>query len=429
MIEAAVPCHKSQAVFRIPEENYLGSFAPSCEPAAADPAAEVRRALDNPIGSKPLRELAAAAKNCVIICSDHTRPVPSRYIIPAMLDELRAGNPAIDITLLIATGCHRETSREELVGKFGAEIVEQEKIVIHDSRNDAMLKDAGILPSGGRLILNKLALETDLLAAEGFIEPHFFAGFSGGRKSILPGIASRETVLANHCAEFIADPHARTGILENNPIHRDMVYAAEQAGLKFIVNTVIDAEKRIVRAFAGDTKAAHAAGVEFCRKQANIEVPEADIVITTNGGYPLDMNVYQSVKGMTAAEAVCRKGGVIIMAAGCSDGHGGESFFKALSEAASPEAILTEALKRPRNATVPDQWQYQILARILKDYKVIMYAPECPQEMLRAMKLDTAATPEDALEKAFARCGGNAKVAVIPEGVSVIPVKKKAAVF
>ena len=198
MIEAAVPCHKTQAVFRIPEDNYLGSFAPKSEPASADPAAEVRRALENPIGSEPLRKMAAKAGNCVIICSDHTRPVPSRYIIPAMLSELRTGNPAIEITLLIATGCHRETSREELIGKFGQDIVDHEKIVIHDSRDDSMLQEAGILPSGGRLILNKLALETDLLVAEGFIEPHFFAGFSGGRKSVLPGIASRETVLANH---------------------------------------------------------------------------------------------------------------------------------------------------------------------------------------------------------------------------------------
>jgi len=424
MIEAAVPCHKTHAVFHVPETNYLGSFAPVSEPAAADPAAEVRRALENPIGSKRLCELAKPVRNCVIICSDHTRPVPSRYLIPAMLEELRRGNPDIDVTLLIATGCHRETSRDELVAKFGPEIVDREKIVVHDSRDDSTLQDAGILPSGGRLIINKLAMETDLLIAEGFIEPHFFAGFSGGRKSVLPGIASRETVLANHCSEFIADPHARTGILEGNPIHRDMVYAAKQAKLRFIVNTVIDAEKRIVRAFAGDLEEAHAAGVEFCRKQANIEVPEADIVITTNGGYPLDMNVYQSVKGMTAAEAVCRKGGVIIMAAGCSDGHGGESFYKALSEAASPEAILADALSHPRNATIPDQWQYQILARILKDFKVIMYAPECPQEMLRAMKLDTASSPDEALEKAFAHCGKNAKVAVIPEGVSVIPVKK-----
>ncbi|MBQ9500678.1 MAG: nickel-dependent lactate racemase [Lentisphaeria bacterium] len=424
MIEAAVPCHKSRALFRIPDENYLGSFTPSCEPAAADPEAEVRRALADPIGGERLRRLAEKARNCVIICSDHTRPVPSRCLIPAMLEELRRGNPAIKITLLIATGCHRGTTRDELIAKFGRRIVETERIVIHDCLDDSMLRDAGVLPSGGRLILNRLALETDLLISEGFIEPHFFAGFSGGRKSVLPGIASRETVLANHCAEFIASPRARTGILTDNPIHRDMLFAARRAKLAFIVNTVIDAEKRIVRAFAGDPEQAHAAGVEFCRKQAHIEVPPSDIVITSNGGYPLDMNVYQSVKGMTAAEAVCRRGGVIIMAAGCSDGHGGESFFRALSQAGSPDEILAEVLARPRNATVPDQWQYQILARILREFKVIMYAPECPQEMLKAMKLDAAATPDEALKKAFARCGRDAKVAVIPEGVSVIPVKK-----
>ena len=420
MIEAAVPCHKSMAVFRIPERNYLGTYRPKNEPPAADPAGEVRRALEHPIGSPRLSELAAKARNCVIICSDHTRPVPSRYIIPAMLEELRANNPAIDITLLVATGCHRETTRDELVFKFGPEIVEKEKIVIHDSRDDSQLTEAGILPSGGRLIVNKLAMETDLLVSEGFIEPHFFAGFSGGRKSVLPGIASRETVLANHCAEFIADPHARTGILQDNPIHRDMVYAAKQAKLAFIVNTVIDPEKRIVRAFAGDMEKAHLAGVEFCRKQACIRVPEADIVISTNGGYPLDMNVYQSVKGMTAAEAVCRRGGVIIMAAGCSDGHGGESFYRALAEAAGPEEILQNVAGRARNATEPDQCQYQILARILKDFKVIMYAPECPAEMLREMKLDTASTPEEALRKALAYTSADARIAVIPDGVSVI---------
>ena len=420
MIEAAVPCHKSMAVFHIPERNYLGTYRPKNEPPAADPAGEVRRALTNPIGSPRLCELAEKARNCVIICSDHTRPVPSRYIIPAMLEELRAGNPVIDITLLVATGCHRETTRDELVFKFGPEIVEKEKIVIHDSRSDSQLTEAGILPSGGRLIVNRLAMETDLLVSEGFIEPHFFAGFSGGRKSVLPGIASRETVLANHCAEFIADPHARTGILEDNPIHRDMVYAAQQAKLAFIVNTVIDAEKRIVRAFAGDMEKAHLAGVEFCRKQACIRVPEADIVISTNGGYPLDMNVYQSVKGMTAAEAVCRRGGVIIMAAGCSDGHGGESFYRALAGASGPEEILRNVAGRARNATEPDQWQYQILARILKDFKVIMYAPECPAKMLREMKLDTASTPDEALQKALAYTSADARVAVIPDGVSVI---------
>ena len=424
MVEIRVPCHKSQIKFLLPERNFLGIFTPRHEPAAENPAAEIRRALHSPIGSKRLSEMAKAAETCVIICSDHTRPVPSRYIIPAMLEELRSGNPNIDITLLIATGCHRETTREELTAKFGPEIVEKEKIAVHDSLDASSLKEIGILPSGGRLVLNRRALECDLLAAEGFIEPHFFAGFSGGRKSILPGIASRETVLANHCAEFIADPHARTGILEDNPVHRDMLYAARKANLAFIVNTVIDPGKRIIRAFAGDMEKAHLEGVEFCSRHARIEVPEADIVITSNGGYPLDLNVYQAVKGMSAAEAVCRKGGAIIMSAGCSDGHGGESFYQALKNASSPDEILKQILSRPRNATVPDQWQYQILARILKNFKVILYAPGCPAQMLREMMLEPAAAPEEALQKAFDHCGMQAKIAVIPDGVSAIPVKR-----
>ena len=424
MIEVAVPCHRSHAVFEIPEKNFLGVFRPNSAAAAPDPAAEVRRALEQPIASPRLAELAKKAKNCVVICSDHTRPVPSRFIIPAMLNELRRGNPALDITLLIATGCHRGTTKDELAGKFGPEIVANEKIVVHDCDDPSMLTEAGTLPSGGRLILDRRVMECDLLVAEGFIEPHFFAGFSGGRKSVLPGVASRVTVLANHCAEFIESPFARTGILENNPIHRDMVYAAKQAKLAFIVNTVIDGEKRIVRAFAGDMEQAHLAGVEFCRRQATIEVPEADIVITSNGGYPLDMNVYQSVKGMTAAEAVCREGGAIIMVSGCSDGHGGESFYRALKAAASPDEILERVKKVPRDATTPDQWQYQIMARVLKRFKVIMYAPECDSGMLGDMMLTPAASPAEALAQAFASCGGDATVAVLPDGVSVSPVKK-----
>ncbi len=424
MVKVSVPCHKYRAEFEIPEENYVGTFLPHGEAAAADPAAEVRRALAEPIASPRLAELAKKANNCVVICSDHTRPVPSKYIIPAMLEELRRGNPALDITLLVATGCHRGTTTEELTGKFGPEIVAREKIVVHDCDDEAMLVEAGTLPSGGRLIIDRRVMECDLVVAEGFIEPHFFAGFSGGRKSVLPGVASRVTVLANHCAEFIESPFSRTGILDNNPIHRDMVYAARQAKLAFIVNTVIDGEKRIIRAFAGDMEEAHKIGAEFCRRQAHIEVPEADIVITSNGGYPLDMNVYQSVKGMTAAEAVCREGGAIIMVSGCSDGHGGESFYRALKAASSPDEIIDRVKRVPRDATTPDQWQYQIMARVLKRFDVIMYAPECSAEMLKDMMVTPAASPADALAKAFARCGRSAKVAVLPDGVSVIPVKR-----
>lgn len=255
----------------------------------------VKNALNNPIGSQTLRELVKDKNNIVIISSDHTRPVPSGIIMPLLLEEIRKGNPKADITILISTGCHRGTTKEELVDKFGSDIVSKEKIVIHDCDDKENLVKLATLPSGGQLIINKLAVEADLLIAEGFIEPHFFAGFSGGRKSVLPGIASRTTVLANHCAEFIAHDRARTGVLEGNPIHKDMVFAAEKAKLAFIINVVIDSEKKIINAFAGHYNEAHIKGTEFAAELAGVKAKHADIVITTNGGYPLDQNIYQAV--------------------------------------------------------------------------------------------------------------------------------------
>lgn len=424
MAEVKLPYAKTHLTLDVPEKNLLGVYESELPAAAADQSGEVNRALDNPIGSKPLEELAKDRKKAVVITSDHTRPVPSKTIMPEILKRLRKGSPDIQITILVATGFHRATTKDELIAKLGAEIVEKEHIVIHDSGDASMLTHVGTLPSGGDLILNKLVMETELLVAEGFIEPHFFAGFSGGRKSVLPGVASRETVLANHCSEFIRSPYARTGILENNPIHRDMLFAAEQAKLQFIVNVVINSEKKIVKCFAGDSVQAHLTGCDFLRKLCQVNVPQADIVITSNGGYPLDQNVYQSVKGMTAGEAVCRKNGVIIMTASCSDGHGGDSFFRNLSEAPSPAALLEQTAAIPRNKTVPDQWEYQILARILNAYTVIMVTTDCSHDMLNKMHLRTASSLQEALDAAFTIMGKDASVAVIPDGVSVIAQKQ-----
>jgi len=424
MPEITVPYGHSYLTADIPEENFIGCYTSNLPDAAPDGAAEVCRALDEPIASLPLEELARGKKNAVIITSDHTRPVPSRIIMPQILERLRRHAPDIDITILVATGFHRATTEAELIAKLGETIVRNEKIAVHDSGDESMLRAAGTLPSGGRLILNKLALETELLVADGFIEPHFFAGFSGGRKSVLPGVASRTTVLANHCSEFIQHPCSRTGILENNPIHRDMLYAAEQANLAFIVNVVINSGKQIVRAFAGDREQAHLQGCEFLRSVCQVAVPPADIVITGNGGYPLDQNVYQSVKGMTAGETVCKANGVIIMAASCADGHGGESFCKNLAGAASPGALLKQVAGVPRDRTVPDQWEYQILCRILDRFTVIMVTTDCDHALLQSMHLHTASSLDEALQKAFAITGKAAKVAVIPDGVSVITASK-----
>ena len=293
-----------------------------------------------------LKELARDKKKIVIISSDHTRPVPSHITMPIILDEIREGSPEANITILVASGFHRASTKAELRDKYGDEIVDKEKIVIHDSRDKDNMVKIGILPSGGDLILNKLAIQADLLVAEGFIEPHFFAGFSGGRKSILPGIASKETVLANHCSEFIAHPKARAGILKGNPIHEDMLYAAKKANLNFILNVVINGDKKIINAFAGHWKEAHLEGCEFVSKLAGVKSKPADIVITTNGGYPLDQNIYQSVKGMTAAEDTCKKGGVIIIASACDDGHGGDFFYNTFAKANAVQNVMDEIMAR-----------------------------------------------------------------------------------
>jgi nickel-dependent lactate racemase len=277
----------------------------------------------------------------------------------------------------------------------------------------------GALPSGGALRINRVAAEADLLISEGFIEPHFFAGFSGGRKSVLPGIAARETVYWNHNAEFIASPLARTGILEGNPIHRDMIFAARAAKLAFICNVVINAKHEVVGAFAGDCEQAHLAGAEFLSGLCRCEKVPADIVITSNNGYPLDQNIYQAVKGMTSGEATCKEGGVIIMCAACNDGHGGESFMQTMTQDLSPAEILAKIGKTPKCDTVPDQWESQILARILSRFPVVLVS-ECDPELVRAMKMHPATDLSQALALAEELLGHPGTVTAIPEGISTI---------
>ena len=380
----------------------------------------VKNALKNPIGSPLLSELAKNKKNIVIIASDHTRPVPSKVIIPPMLKEIRDINPNADITILIATGCHRGTTKEELISKFGEEIVKNEKIYIHDCDEREKLINIGTLPSGSVCEINSIAVNADLLISEGFIEPHFFAGFSGGRKSVLPGIAGRKTVLGNHCAEFVASPYSRTGILENNPIHEDMMWAAEKAKLQFIVNVVLNEEKQVINAFAGDFKAAHKAGTDFLSSLCGVKAHFSDVVITTNGGYPLDQNVYQSVKGMTAAEATVKDGGVIIMLARADDGIGGDHFYKQMSEEKSLNVIMDKLLKRDRSETLPDQWMTQILSRILMKAKMI-FVSEMEENIVEEMHMIPAHSIEEAITKAKEILEkDDITVTAIPDGVSVI---------
>lgn len=384
----------------------------------------VEKSLDNPIGGPSLEELAKDKKDIVIISSDHTRPVPSHIITPILLKRIRTVAPNARIRILVATGFHRPSTREELISKYGKEIVDNEEIVMHIATDDASMKKIGTLPSGGECIINKIAAEADLLLAEGFIEAHFFAGFSGGRKSVLPGIASYKTIMANHSGEFIDSKNSRTGNLSKNLVHEDMVYAAKTAKLAFIINVVLNGEHKIIGSFAGNLEKAHLAGCEFVNSLACVNKVDCDIAISTNGGYPLDQNIYQAVKGMTAAEATLKKDGIIIMVAGCRDGHGGQAFYDNVANVKDPKEFLDLAVNTPRLETLPEQWTSQILARILVNHKVIMVSDLVDPSLVTGLHMEVTKTIDEALERAFKLKGKDAKVAVIPDGLSVI-VKSK----
>lgn len=425
MKEILFPYGKEKLSYRFDSKELSGVLTSSIEEYKPefDGVELVKKALAEPIGSAKLCELAKGKNNIVIIASDHTRPVPSKIIIPAMLAELRKGNPEANITILIATGCHRGTTKEELISKFGEEIVNGENIYVHDCDEREKLVCIGKLPSGGDCEINSIAIEADLLVAEGFIEPHFFAGFSGGRKSVLPGIAGRSTVLANHCSEFIDNDNARTGILEDNPIHKDMLWAAQKANLQFIVNVILDAEKEVIYAVAGDVEKAHKKGTDFLSAQCAAKAVYSDIVISTNGGYPLDQNVYQAVKGMTAAEATVKQGGVIIMIASSSDGIGGDHFYHQLADEEDVGKTMDLFLQRKRNETVPDQWQSQILLRVLMHAKVI-YISEIADDVIEKMHMIPAHSIEEAMKKAKEILGKDeVTITAIPDGVSVVVCK------
>lgn len=418
----SLPYGTGEISTQVEESQLLGIVQSQLEEYEAEKSPEelLRQAMENPIGTSRLEELAKGKKKVVVLCSDHTRPVPSKLILPPMLEAIRRGNPQAEITLLIATGCHRGTTRQELVNKLGAEMAEKEHILIHDCAAGEDMVDLGILPSGGRLRINKAAVEADLLVAEGFIEPHFFAGFSGGRKSVLPGIAAWETVYANHCSQFIDDPHARAGILEGNPIHRDMVWAARKAGLAYIVNVVLGGKGQVIGAFAGDFDEAHRAGTEFLASLCQKEAPEADIVVTSNNGYPLDQNIYQAVKGMSTAEVACRKGGVIVIAARCEDGNGGEVFWRTFQEEKDPKVIMDTILATPQDKTQADQWQSQVFARVLMKCRVVLVS-QAPDEMVRDLHMTPAHSLEEGLRLAQEMLGEpQAKILVVPQGISTI---------
>lgn len=420
-----IPYYTSTLALHVEEENLKAVLTAKMHGFHAEKSQEqlVLDALEHPVGSPRLRTLAEGKRNIVIVTSDHTRAVPSKITLPLLLKEIRSGNPDADITILIATGLHRPTTEEEQRRMFGDAIVDHEKIAINNAFAPEQFVDLCTLPSGAVFQVNRLAAECDLLVTEGFVEPHFFAGFSGGRKSILPGICSERTVNENHSYKAVSHPRSNSGMLKDNPIHADMLCAAKAVNVQFIFNVALDGEKKIVAAWAGDLEKAHEAGVAFIRQWSQCPVVTGDIVITSNGGYPLDQNLYQSPKAMATAEACAGEDGVIIMCCSCCDGMGGAHFGQ-LIQRGTPDEIDRYLSSIPPEKTIPEQWCTQVCVRVLRKHPVILVTTFLSHDEVRKANMIPASTPDEALEIAYRLKGEQASVVVIPDGVSVLTVKE-----
>nr|WP_319489283.1 nickel-dependent lactate racemase [uncultured Caproiciproducens sp.] len=319
---------------------------------------------------------------------------------------------------MIANGLHRKMTQDEKIEKLGSNICDKFRVVNHDASDESMLCYVGKLSTGTPLYINKRLVESDLVISEGFIEPHFFAGFSGGRKSILPGVAGAETIMSNHCPKNIANPSATTSSLHHNPIHQEMLEAMRLSSLKFILNVALDSEKHIIAAFAGHPELAHLRGCEYVKKAMSVPCHPAPIVVTSNDGYSLDRNMYQLVKGIDTACKAATSDGVIIMVARCADGVGHKEYYKLIRSYSNVE----ELYEGTRNgASEVDKWQVQVLARILRQHRVILVSDGVNATKAKDFFFDYASSPEEALKKAYAIKEQDARVNVIPDGPVVIP--------
>lgn len=418
-----IPYGKGFKDVTIPWRNILGILEAREYASDLNEEEIIAGALKNPIGSSRLADLCRDISRVLLITNDITRPMPSKKTIPAIIDEILTYNKSIKITIIIASGLHRAMTHDELIFKMGEEIVSNYKIVVHNAYDNESLANYGTLKSGNELWLNREVGKNDLTISEGFIEAHWLAGFSGGRKSIFPGIAGADTVMNNHSAGNVDHPKARPGVLKGNPVHEEFCEAAQKAGLKFILNVVLDDKKQIINAVAGDVFAAHEAGCDFVRSMMEIPCEPADIVITSNSGFPLDINLYQSMKGMDTAAAAAKDGAVLIVSTECPEGIGHGGFREVYGMGDCPDSILDGM--RSGRIRVYDQWGAQVMLSLSQKYTIIVVTENIDRNTLKNMYAEHASNLQEALKMAFEIKGSDAMVNIIPEGPVIIPVMRK----
>jgi nickel-dependent lactate racemase len=421
MKKVRLPYSNSYLDIEIPVRYSGNILSGKYAPGLKNEKEAILEALENPIGCSALRKLIGRKDKAAVIVTDNTRACPDDRILPVILAMLEETIPRENITIIIALGLHPPLSDEEMRKKLGGDITGRYKVVNHDP---AATRYIGETSRGVPVEVNSQVIEADFRISTGFIEPHFFAGFSGGRKSIAPGVSSARSIRHNHSYRMLDHPRARAGVLKNNPVHEDMVEQARMAGLNFIVNVLLDADGGITRVFCGDPVAAHERGCRTAEDMMRVPVENPmDITLTTNGGAPLDLDFYQVCKGIDTAAQITRDGGIIIAAAGCHRGVGPEEFRAVHASAKSPEDVLTK-LSRSLTRAEGVSWQNQILARAQLNHQIFLYST-LEDNAVRPMMVTPIHSIQEGLDKAFGALGRDANLAVIPQGPLVLPTLKK----
>ena len=411
---------KTGLMVDLPNEKVIGPLEIKNAIPLANQSQAISDALANPIGSKPLAEIAKGKKTaCILIC-DITRPVPNKVILPQILKTIEeAGVPRSGITILIATGLHRPNEGEELVELVGEDIANNYRVENHHGKETSEHDYLGITPKGVPVYIDSRYIRAELKITTGLIEPHLMAGYSGGRKVICPGIAGIETVKVWHGPKFLEHPNADCGIVEGNPVHEENTYIALMSGCDFIVNVCVDGNRQITWAGAGDMIKAWEAGVSFVRQVVRVPIKEpVDIVLTSCAGYPLDITWYQAVKGLIGALPIIKKGGTIILVASLTEGLGSPEFQQVLSENPDLKAFKKRILET--DYFVMDQWQLEEFAKVIEKCKVKVYSKGLEHSVLNKCQVTPIDSVEQAIAESLQEYGPLARIAVIPKGPYVL---------
>jgi nickel-dependent lactate racemase len=422
-----IPYGKSVLEFTLPKSMQVSVAVSQPAEPQQDISGSIKEALDHPIGTSPLRGIAKPGDRACIVFTDITRACPDHLLVPALLAELeKAGVRDEDITLLCGIGMHRPSTQEEKVTKLGADIVARYRVIDNEPQNSSILVDLGVTPGGVPVLLHRAVVETDLLIATGIVEPHQYAGYSGGRKTVAVGAAGEALIAHTHGPAFVDHPGTRLGQIEGNPFHVAITDASRRAGLRFILNVVLDDDKQVLRVAAGEPELAFDDLVKFAKSVYEVPIPQQYDIAIGGVGYPKDANIYQASRAPSylffAPVPVVRKGGYFIIPARCEEGAGAgvgeQCFLAAMRDAPNIQFILDDARK---NGYRPGQQRAFVMAKVLEESNVVIVGSECP-DLVAACKMIPAATMEEAIAFASAKLGPACDVLIVPHAMLTLPI-------